>query len=45
MKNIYGRIPTEPIELNFEFDDNIEEQLKLRETEDLHLLLDELSTI
>ena len=44
MKNIYGRIPTEPIELNFEFDDNIEAQLERREMEDFHLLLDELST-
>ena len=45
MKNVDGFIPTEPTELNFEFDDNIEEQLRLREIEDFHLLLDELSTI
>ena len=45
MKNVDGFIPTEPTELNFQLPEDVEQELKRRETEDLTILLEELSTI
>ena len=38
-------IPQEPIDLDFQTPDDVEQELRRREYEDLDLLLNELSTI
>lgn len=45
MRNIDGIIPQEPIDLDFQTPDDVEQELRRREYEDLDLLFAELNTI
>lgn len=45
MRNIDGIIPQEPIDLDFQTSDDVEQELRRREYEDLDLLFTELSAI